>query len=129
MAREKTIAIVDDDMSVREATMALLKALGYPSVAFDSAEAFLRSETRKQTCFLIADVRMPGMNGLELYLRLAEDGAIPTVLVTAHADDSIRTRALAEGVVGYLTKPFAASDLVSCIKRALPPDAEGRDYN
>jgi FixJ family two-component response regulator len=120
MAAKIVISIVDDDDSVREATMSLMKALGFDSEAFSSAEDFLLSERRHRTDCVIADVQMPGMTGLELYRRLsASDTPIPTVLITAHADDNMRANALKAGVIGYLTKPFKEKDLMGCINSAL----------
>jgi FixJ family two-component response regulator len=120
MAAKIVISIVDDDESVREATMSLMKALGFDSEAFSSAEDFLLSERRHRTDCVITDVQMPGMTGLELYRRLStSDKPIPTVLITAHADDNMRANALKAGVIGYLTKPFKEKDLMGCINSAL----------
>jgi FixJ family two-component response regulator len=120
MVTKVVISIIDDDESVREATMSLMKALGFDSEAFNSAEDFLLSERRYHTACLIADVQMPGMTGLELHRRLlASDTPIPTVLITAHADDNLRASALKAGVIGYLTKPFKEKDLMGCINSAL----------
>lgn len=126
MATKAVITIIDDDQSVREATMSLMKALGFDSEAFHSAEDFLISERRNSTSCLIADVQMPGMTGLELHRQLAaSDHPIPTVLITAHADDNMRANALKAGVIGYLTKPFKEKDLMGCINLALD-QSEGK---
>jgi FixJ family two-component response regulator len=125
MAAQVVISIIDDDESVREATVSLMKALGFDSEAFNSAEDFLLSERRHRTACVIADVQMPGMTGLELHRRLtASDNPIPTVLITAHADDNLRANALKAGVIGYLTKPFKEKDLMGCINSAL--DGKGQ---
>jgi FixJ family two-component response regulator len=93
MSNKPLIAIVDDDASVREAMMSLMRALGFLVEAFACAEDFLKSDGVQRTACLIADVRMPGMSGLELYRRLAASGKpIPTVLITAHSDDGVRAR-------------------------------------
>jgi FixJ family two-component response regulator len=114
------ISVVDDDESVREAVRGLLKSLGYSALAFASAEEFLNSRQVPRTSCLIADVQMPGMTGLELYRHLVALGkAIPTILITAYPDDSARERALAVGVVGYLSKPFDEDDLLACIRSSL----------
>jgi FixJ family two-component response regulator len=114
------IAIVDDDASVREAMMSLMRALGFLAEAFPCAEDFLKSDRVRRTSCLIADVRMPGISGLELYRRLVAAGKpIPTVLITAHADDGVRARALNAGIICYLTKPFREDDLLGCIRSAL----------
>ena len=96
MPNKPVITIVDDDESVREATMSLMRALGFTSEAYQCAEDFLKSGRIERTSCLIADVRMPGMTGLELHRRLVASGnPIPTVLITAHPDDGIRARCAA----------------------------------
>jgi FixJ family two-component response regulator len=120
MLNKPLIAIVDDDASVREATMSLMRALGFLAEAFACAEDFLDSGRVQRTTCLIADVRMPGMSGLDLYRRLVASGKpIPTVLITAHSDDEVRARALKVGILCYLTKPFREEDLLGCIRSAL----------
>jgi FixJ family two-component response regulator len=120
MPNKPVIAIVDDDGSVREALMSLMRALGFVSEAYGCAEDFLRSGRLDRASCLIADVRMPGMTGLELHRRLVASGhPIPTVLITAHDDEEGRRRALNAGVLCYLTKPFNEDDLLGCIHSAL----------
>lgn len=120
MPNKPVIAIVDDDQSVREAVMSLMRASGFIAEAFPCAEDFLKSDRLQRTSCLIADFRMPGMSGLELYRRLVESGqSIPTVLITAHSEDGVRTRALKAGIRCYLTKPFDDDDLLGCIRSAL----------
>jgi FixJ family two-component response regulator len=122
MDKKRMIAIVDDDESVREATMSLMRAAGYAPKAFSCADEFLNSEQARRTDCLIADVQMPGMSGLELHGRLIRSGsAIPTVLITAHPDEKARDRALKAGVICYLTKPFNEDELLDCIQAALDP--------
>jgi FixJ family two-component response regulator len=114
------ISIVDDDESVREAMARLMKAHGYPVKTFESGASLLNSEHRARAVCLIADVQMPGMTGLELYDRLIADGApIPTILITAHPDETVRLRALRAGVLCYLTKPINEDDLLGCIRSAV----------
>jgi FixJ family two-component response regulator len=114
------IPVVDDDDSMREAVRGLMKSLGYTAEAFASAEEFLSSRQVSRTSCLIADVQMPGMTGLELHRHLVASGkTIPTILITAYPDDSVRERALADGVVGYLSKPFDENDLLACIHSSL----------
>src|SRR4029077_1680161 len=105
---------------MREAIKGLMKSLGYTSHAFASAEEFLNSCQIPRTSCLIADVQMTGMTGLELHRHLVASGAaIPTILITAYPDDSVRERALEDGVVGYLSKPFKENDLLTCISSSL----------
>ena len=114
------ISVVDDDESMREAIRGLMKSLGYAAVAFASAEEFLSSCQIPRTSCLITDVQMPGITGLELHHRLLAAGKIiPTILITAYPDDSARARALGDGVVSYLSKPFDENDLLTCIRSSL----------
>ena len=114
------ISVVDDDESMREAIRGLMKSLGYTAVAFASAEEFLSSCQIPRTSCLITDVQMPGITGLELHHRLLAAGKIiPTILITAYPDDSARERALGDGVVSYLSKPFDENDLLICIRSSL----------
>ena len=118
--KKPVIAIVDDDDSIREATMSLMRALDFSAEAYPCAEDFLTSGRLQRTSCLIADVRMPGMSGLELHRRLVLSGnPIPTVLITARPDDAARARALEAGIIGYLIKPFDDDDLLGCIRSAL----------
>jgi FixJ family two-component response regulator len=88
-------------------------------MAFASGDEFLRSNRLRITSCLIADVQMPDMSGLELYGRSAALGnRIPTILITAYPDKSLRTRALNAGVIAYLTKPFSEGELVEAINAA-----------
>ena len=114
------IAIVDDDSSVREATMDLLRAMGFTAKVFPCAEDFLASELRHNTSCLISDMRMPGMSGLELHNRLVEAGTpIPTILMTAFSNDRDKASALQAGVLGYLTKPFNETEVLGLIHSVL----------
>jgi FixJ family two-component response regulator len=118
--KTQTLSVVDDDESMREAIRGLMKSLGYTAVAFASAEEFLSSCQIPRTSCLITDVQMPGITGLELHHRLLAAGKIiPTILITAYPDDSARERALGDGVVSYLSKPFDENDLLTCIRSSL----------
>lgn len=119
MSIKPSIAVVEDDDSVREATVGLLRSHGFIAKGFASADAFLASNRIRITSCLIADVQMPNMSGLALYGHLMAAGApIPTILITAYPDETIRTRALNAGVTGYLTKPFSEKDLLDSIDTA-----------
>jgi FixJ family two-component response regulator len=98
----------------------LLDSLGYTVEAFSSAADFLASPHLTETACLIADVHMPTMTGIELYRHLIDTGyAIPTILVTAYPNAADRTRALNDGVVGYLGKPVDEEQLMRCLRTAL----------
>src|SRR6267142_3086777 len=103
----KVVSIVDDDDLMRSALEGLMKAVGLPARAFASAEEFLKSGQQHQTACLIADIRMPGMSGLELQAELNADHCrIPTIFITAHGDARMRMQALRAGPVEFLAKPF-----------------------
>ena len=100
-----------------------MRSLGYDVAAFPSAADFLASSHLAETACLIADVHMPAMTGLELHEHLVESGyAIPTILVTAYPDEVDQVRALNDGVVCYLRKPFDERHLVRCLRAALQSD-------
>jgi FixJ family two-component response regulator len=114
------VAIVDDDDSIRDATENLLEAAGYSTTTFASAGSFMSSERRHRVSCVVADMRMPGMTGLELAEALAASGhAIPTVLVTAYPDEQTRLRARQAGILCYLSKPFSPEELCACVDAAL----------
>jgi FixJ family two-component response regulator len=116
----KLVAIVDDDDSIRGALHGLLKAVGLPAIAFASAEEFLKSGQQFETACLIADIRMPGMSGLDLQARLnSERCRIPTIFITAHGDAKMRLQALREGAVEFLSKPFDDEALLESVRAAL----------
>jgi FixJ family two-component response regulator len=119
-AKNKLVAIVDDDDSMRSALQGLLKAVGLPAQAFASAEEFLKSGQQRQTACLIADIRMPGMSGLELQAKLsAEHCRIPTIFITAHGDEKMRMQALRAGAVEFMAKPFNDEALLESVRAAL----------
>jgi FixJ family two-component response regulator len=114
------VAVVDDDASLRDATQNLLDAAGFSTVAFGSPQRFLESARRRDVCCLVTDMRMPGMTGLELYQQLvASDSAIPTVLITAYPDESVRATARKAGIRCYLSKPFSPEQLCACVRSAI----------
>jgi len=120
MPERPLIAIVDDDKSIRNGTRDLLKASGFSTAVFEDAESFLASASRATAACLVADMRMPGMTGLELYEALVASGdRIPTVLITAHPEEVAQSRAREAGITCYLSKPFAPDDLLRCVCEAL----------
>jgi FixJ family two-component response regulator len=114
------ISIVDDDASMREAIKGLLVAAGFDAEVFTSAEEILNSGRLADTACLVLDVRMPGMSGIELQDRLIALGcAVPIIVITAHAEEEERARALERGAVGCLQKPFGRDALLGAIARAI----------
>ena len=103
----RLVVVVDDDESVRNAIRRLLRAAGWTVKSFASAEDFLNSGVLDSTGCLIADIRMPGMSGLDLQSRLNDEGyRIPIIFITAHGDEKMRIRAMRAGAAAFLAKPF-----------------------
>jgi FixJ family two-component response regulator len=122
------ITIIDDDASVRIATSRLVRSLGYVTHPFASADEFLRSSQVNATSCVIADVHMPGMDGVELQSRLRAQGSrLPFIFITAFPDESVRARALDGGAVCFLAKPFDAATLIKCLDVALGEAGGGSD--
>src|SRR5260370_12236005 len=120
LEKTKMVAIVDDDDLMRRALQGLLKAVGLPAEAFASAEEFLKSGQQRQARCLIADIRMPGMSGLELQAHLnAERCKIPIIFITAHGDEKMRMQAVRAGAVGFMAKRFDAQALLERVRAAL----------
>ena len=118
----------DDDEPHRESMRKLIILLGYTVEAFPSAADFLGSRLLPETAGLIADVRMPGMTGVELHRHSVDAGyAIPTILVTAYPDEVVGDRAPRVGVVCYLSKPVDDNHLERCVRSALQPDTPVED--
>jgi FixJ family two-component response regulator len=114
------VSVVDDDESVRESLPDLLQELGFAVRAFSSAEEFLSSDCVGQTKCLIADVAMPGMAGPELQRELQHrQQHIPTIFITAHRDETLRSQLLGRGAVACLFKPFSEAALVEALGAAL----------
>jgi FixJ family two-component response regulator len=118
------VAIVDDDESIRDTTKDLLESAGFSAAVFARAASLLKSRRLSKVSCLIADMRMPTMTGLELHQHLAASNrAIPTILMTAYPDARTQAQAIKAKVVCYLIKPFAADELIDCVRRAV----QGRD--
>ena len=116
----RLVAIVDDDQSVQRSLQDLIESDGLSALCFSSAEQFLGSEARGKAACLIADVRMPGMSGLELQAKLkAERCPLPIIFITAHGDAEMRIRAMREGAVEFLNKPFDDAVLLQIVHTAL----------
>ena len=114
------VAAVDDDFRVRESIKSLLESAGYAPLVFSSAEEFLRSGTLATATCVISDVRMPGMDGIELQRRIRlERPTLPVILMSAHYIAEVQQIAIDEGAVDVLYKPFDATDLLALIRSAL----------
>jgi FixJ family two-component response regulator len=120
MTKTPLIAVVDDDESVRESLHGLLKSMGFAVEAFSSAEAFLNSGSLREPDCLLLDVRLPNISGPALQRRLAASSRnIPIIFITSHDDGNVRSRALKDGAVDFLLKPFSDEALVKAIQTAL----------
>ena len=118
--QNKFVALVDDDDLVRTAIEGLLKSVGLVARAYASGEEFLDSGQQHHTACLIADIRMPGMSGLDLQARLNADRCpIPTIFITAHGDEAMRLQAMRAGAVEFLPKPFDDDLLLESVRAAL----------
>jgi FixJ family two-component response regulator len=114
------IAVVDDDASVQTALQDLIESEGLSPLCFGSAEQFLSSGAQHRAACLIADIRMPGISGLELQAKLkAEQCPIPIIFITAHGDAKMRTQAMRHGAVNFLAKPFDDAVLLEAVHAAL----------
>ena len=114
------ITVVDDDKSVRNSLKTLLRSAGYRVATFESAELFLESGTAAETGCLILDVRMPGMGGLELQVRLQDSNTqVPTIFITAHDEGQLRRQVMQAGALEMLHKPFPPKLLLSTVEAAL----------
>ena len=114
------VAAVDDDFRVRESIASLVESAGYTPLVFSSAEEFLQSGTLAAAACMITDVRMPGMDGLELQRRVRlERPELEVIVISAHYDEATRQRALDQGAAGFLNKPFDAIELLGKIELAL----------
>jgi FixJ family two-component response regulator len=118
--KTKLVAIVDDDDSMRSALRGLLQSADLPAQAFASAEEFLNSGQQHQIACLIADIRMPGMSGLELQAQLnTQRCRVPIIFITAHGDEKMRMQALRAGAVEFMAKPFNDEALLESVRAAL----------
>ena len=118
--RSSLLAIVDDDESVQKALRDLAESEGLSAHCYGSAEQFLDSTVRHDASCLIADIRMPGMSGLELQTKLkAERCRIPIIFITARGDIPMTVRAMKDGAIDFLTKPVNAALLVNSVERAV----------
>jgi len=115
-----SIAIVDDDEAVREATKTLVRSLGYNASTFGSAEEFLKSKQFSNTSCIITDLQMPGLSGLDLQdLLIARGHRFPIIFITGFPDENVRARAMKAGAVAFLTKPVNADQLLGYLDKAL----------
>jgi len=128
MTAEQTIFVVDDDEAVRRALTSAGSLLGHPVRAFASAMEFLAAYNSTLPGCLVLDIKMPGITGLELQRKLADEGwVIPIVMISGHADVRIAVEAMTLGAVTLLEKPFRLDELLTYLRRALEKDRLDRE--
>lgn len=116
------VAAVDDDRRVRESVQSVLESAGYEAITFDSAEALLDSGVLARVMCVLADVRLPGIDGIALQRRIRDTRPeLPVIFMTAHDEEDVRQRALLDGAVAFLVKPFDGGELLEHIARAMRP--------
>jgi FixJ family two-component response regulator len=121
------LAILDDDKSVQSALQDLIESEGMSTLCFGSAEQFLDSRARHNAACLIADIRMPGMSGIELQVKLkAEPCRIPIIFITARGDIPLAVSAMKEGASDFFTKPVDGVSLLNSVERALQQNLANR---
>ncbi len=126
---ERIVFVVDDDRSVREGLVDLVTSVGLKAKAFASAQEFLRQKRPDAPACMVLDVRLPGSSGLDLQRQLSQSGEpIPIIFITGHGDIPMSVRAIKEGAVEFLTKPFRDQDLLDIIQQALKTDEAARKH-
>jgi len=122
------VFVVDDDRSVREGLIDLISSVGMKAKAFTSAQEFLRHKRPDAPACLVLDVRLPGPSGLDLQRQLAQSREpVPIIFITGHGDIPMSVRAIKDGAVEFLTKPFRDQDLLDAVQQALKADRAARE--
>jgi len=126
-ASDATVFVIDDDARIRAATERLLKSVGLHAESYATPKEFLTRKLPDGPTCLVLDVRLPGMSGLDVQRKLAEEGVeIPVIFITGHADIPMTVKAMKSGAVEFLTKPFRDQDLLDAIQQALQRQGEAR---
>ncbi len=127
MTTDATVFVVDDDQAMRTSLQWLIESTGMSVQTFESADAFLASHYPGRAGCLLLDVRMPGMNGLELQAYLAREGyRLPVIMITGHGDVAMAVKTMKAGAVDFIEKPFHDEDLLRSIRNALDFDERNR---
>ena len=127
MDPEATVYVVDDDKAVRESLQRLMESVGVVVETYPSAQAFLDGYDRARPGCLVLDIRMPGMSGLELQEKLADEGiGLPVIIISAHGNVEKAVRAMKAGAVDFIKKPYKGQLLLERIRQALELDARMR---
>jgi FixJ family two-component response regulator len=122
MAAGDMISIVDDDASMRDALVDMLRSLGYDARGFSSAEDMLASSELDRFACMVTDIQMPGLSGFDLKCKLYERRApLPVIMVTARTEPDLEEKAMSSGAACFLRKPFETQTFVACVERVLAP--------
>jgi FixJ family two-component response regulator len=117
---------VDDDIRIRQSIESLLESAGFVSLLFPSAEEFLKSGKLAEISCLITDVRMSGIDGLELQRRVRFDRPqLPVIFISGHRDDAVRRKAMEDGAFAFMYKPFDPEDLLDAVNGAVSDGSHG----
>jgi FixJ family two-component response regulator len=124
---DPVVFVIDDDRMIREGLQSLIRSVGLRVETFASAQDFLAAKRPDVPACLVLDVRMPGLSGLDLQMKLGETGTqIPIIFITGHGDIPMSVRAMKEGAHEFLTKPVRGQDLLDAIQKAIASDRELR---
>jgi FixJ family two-component response regulator len=127
MKQDPVVFVIDDDRMIRDGLQGLIRSVGLRVETFASAQDFLAAKRPDVPACLVLDVRMPGVSGLDLQLKLSEAGIhIPIIFITGHGDIPMSVRAMKEGAYEFLTKPVRGQDLLDAIQKAIASDHERR---
>ena len=129
MSDQASVFIVDDDQEVRHALQLLMESVGLQVECFESAQSYLDQFNPEKPGCLVLDVRMPGMGGLDLQARLADERLCPPIIiVTGHGDVPMAVRAVQAGAMNFIEKPFNDQALLDSVYRAIEKDAQQRGH-
>ncbi|MGD0164386.1 MAG: response regulator transcription factor [Candidatus Sulfotelmatobacter sp.] len=121
--QDPIVFVIDDDRMIRDGLQSLIRSVGLRVETFASAQDFLGAKRPDAPACLVLDVRMPGLSGLDLQLKLRDDGIpIPVIFITGHGDIPMSVRAMKEGAHEFLTKPVRGQDLLDAVQKALASD-------
>src|ERR1019366_8980955 len=121
--QEPVVFVIDDDRMIREGLQSLIRSVGLRVEMFASAQEFLGAKRPDAPACLVLDVRMPGLSGLDLQLKLRDGGIpIPIIFITGHGDIPMSVRAMKEGAHEFLTKPVRGQDLLDAVQKAIASD-------
>ena len=117
------VFVIDDDRMIREGLQSLMRSVGLRVETFASAQDFLIAKRQDAPACLVLDVRMPGLSGLDLQLKLSDANVqIPIIFITGHGDIPMSVRAMKEGAHEFLTKPVRGQDLLDAVQKAIASD-------